>query len=160
MLQKVLEVKVGPSVAVLKHPQLCKEIQLLQASSGPSNSFSHCDHSFTPSLCRHKGKWGVLSGLWGAGGVDTIHSSAPLPLLVQDRPIFRRPVVWILKIKLQVRKRDCLGGGVNSEYGSYSPWCLYEGVSDVGEESWAPEIWGLSYFEVFKSVGTKNTVDV
>lgn len=152
MLQKSLEVKVGPSVAVLKHPKLCREIRLPQASSGPSNSFPHCDHSFTPSFCRHRGEWGVLSGLWGgrqhSGVVDTIHSSPPLPLLVQDRPIFRRPVVWMLKIKLQVRKRDSTGGGFNSEYGSCSVWCLFEGVSDVGGESWAPEIWRLSYFEV------------
>lgn len=91
-------------------------IQLLCASSGARNLFLHC---VTPWRL-HKGEQEVLSGLWGTVGVDTIHSITPPPP-VQDRPIFRRPVVWKLKIKLQW-ERDSKG---LTE--SYSSWSLYGG---------------------------------
>lgn len=112
MLQKVLEVNLVRHWQFSSIPSCAEKSNFCKHLQDPATLFSHCDYSFTPSLCRHKGERGVLRG---TGGVDTIHSSSSSPLPVQDRPIFRRPVVWMLKIELQVRKRESRGqrwGGV------------------------------------------------
>lgn len=101
------DVKSALSVAALKRPRPNSKIQ--QASPGRCRTLPST--LIRASLCNHKDTSRVQLVLWGAvwwGWIPYIVSS-PLPLLWQDRPIFRRPVVWMLKIKLQVTQRDGRG---------------------------------------------------
>lgn len=54
MLQKFLDVRSSPWVALVKHLNRFTKMSLSRASSGPGCSFSLGDHSFTTSGCKQK----------------------------------------------------------------------------------------------------------